>query len=93
MNLLSINLGEATRRAAFRAFSVTQGRDGRYSVTLQYVQQTVVAGEVIAESELLAVDMTDETIRAQPQFGAMYPLIQQFCRGQLAEKCPEFVDP
>ena len=71
--LKSLDLGPAEARPAFRNFSVTQLRDGTYAVTVTYVLQTVVNGEVVAEHEVVNRNLSDAEIRAHPQFAALYP--------------------
>ncbi len=90
--LKSLDLGPAEARPAFRNFSVTQLRDGTYAVTVTYVLQTVVNGEVVAEHEVVNRNLSDAEIRAHPQFAALYPGIQSFTRAVLAEARPDLVD-
>lgn len=91
--LATLDLGAAVGRPAFRNFSVVQLRNGEYVVTVTYVLQTLVNGEIVAESEVVNRTLSDSEIRSHPDFAALYPAVQTFTRSVLAEARPDLVTP
>lgn len=92
MNIKIIPIGEATTRAQFRTFSVSQDKNGQYSATVHYVMQTSIGDQVIAESDCISATLGDAEVRSHPLFPELYPKIQEFTRSVLAAQRPDLVE-
>jgi hypothetical protein len=92
MNIKQREVGVAVERAVFRAFTVTQDKNGKYAASVTYVLGTFINDVQISESPLLHVELQHDEVVAHSNFAELYPLIQAFTRGTLAEKKPEHVE-